>query len=257
MTTRLWLSLFGCSLLLSGCANRDHGMPVSQAPAKLDEISTTLRQLQQGPKPKFAIPVSVYAFRDQTGQYKQTENSSSFSTAVTQGGTAMLTQILLQSGWFSPLEREGLQNLLTERKIHSNNKQNKELPSLSEARLLLEGGIVAYDTNLNSGGVGAEYFGIGMSELYREDRITLYLRAVDVHTGQVLLSVSASKKVFSQQLRTGLFRYVSLNRLAEMEAGYSTNEPVQYCVQQALEVAVQSLVEQGQAKGFWQAVRAG
>jgi len=239
-------------MLLTGCANGARPTVHSSA-AVLDEPSSTLRQLQQSPKPRFTIPVSVYAFRDQTGQYKQTENSSSFSTAVTQGGTAMLTQILLGSGWFVPLEREGLQNLLTERKIHSNNKQNKELPSLAEARLLLEGGIVAYETNLNSGGVGAEYFGIGLSELYREDRITLYLRAVDVHTGKVLLSVSSSKKVFSQQLRTGLFRYVSLNRLAEMEAGYSSNEPVQYCVQQALEIAVQALIEQGQTKGFWQA----
>jgi len=243
------------ALVLAGCANRQHGIPETHSPAELDAISSTLRQLQQGPQPQIAIPVSVYAFRDQTGQYKQTEHSSSFSTAVTQGGTAMLTQILLHSGWFSPLEREGLQNLLTERKIHSNNKQNKELPVLAEARLLLEGGIVAYETNLNSGGVGAEYFGIGLSELYREDRVTVYLRAVDVHSGQVLLSVAANKKVFSHQLRSGLFRYVSLNRLAEMEAGYSSNEPVQYCVQQALELAVLALVEQGKAKGFWQAAR--
>ena len=35
-----------------------------------------------------------------------------------------------------------------------------------------------------------EYFGIGASELYREDAISIYLRAVDVRTGQVLLSCS-------------------------------------------------------------------
>ena len=118
---------------------------------------------------------------------------------------------------------------------------------------MFEGGIIGYESNLSTGGIGAEYFGIGASEMYREDQITLYLRAVDVHTGQVLMSVSSTKKVFSQQLRTGLFRYVSVNRLAEMEAGYSTNEPVQYCVRQAMESAVQAIILQGQAKGFWQA----
>ncbi|MFP3353905.1 CsgG/HfaB family protein, partial [Pseudoalteromonas sp. SIMBA_153] len=114
---------------------------------------------------------------DQTGQYKPQANVSSFSTAVTQGATSMLTQMLLESGWFLPMERENLQNLLTERKIHNSSK-NKELPPLSEARLLLEGGIISYDTNVSTGGIGAEYFGIGASELYREDQVSVYLRAV-------------------------------------------------------------------------------
>jgi curli production assembly/transport component CsgG len=210
-----------------------------------------MQNLQQQGKPRTAIPVSVYAFRDQTGQYKPQANVSSFSTAVTQGATSMLTQILLDSGWFAPLEREGLQNLLTERKIHGSNKKAAELPPLKEARLLFEGGIIGYETNLTTGGIGAEYFGIGASELYREDQVTVYLRVIDVYTGQVLLSVSSSKKVFSQELRAGLFRYVSLNRLLEAEGGYSTNEPVQYCVKQAIEAALVELVEQGQQRGFW------
>uniref|UniRef100_A0A486XV11 Curli production assembly/transport component CsgG n=1 Tax=Rheinheimera sp. BAL341 TaxID=1708203 RepID=A0A486XV11_9GAMM len=212
-----------------------------------------MQDLQQNSKPRIAIPVSVYIFRDQTGQYKPQANVSSFSTAVTQGATSMLTQILLESGWFAPLEREGLQNLLTERKIHGSARQSAELPPLKEARLLFEGGIISYETNLTTGGIGAEYFGIGASEMYREDQVTVYLRAVDVHSGQVLLSVSSNKKVFSQELRAGLFRYVALNRLAEAEGGYSTNEPVQYCVKQAIEAAVVELIQKGQHRGFWRA----
>ena len=239
-------------LMLPGCAMLEKP-ELFRTDAIVDAPSELMQSIQNSPKPKFAMPVSVYAFRDQTGQYKPQENVSSFSTAVTQGATSMLTQVLLDTGWFAPLEREGLQNLLTERKIVSSNKKNTELPSLKEARVLFEGGIIGYESNLTTGGIGAEYFGIGASEMYREDQITLYLRAVDVHTGQVLMSVSSSKKVFSQQLRTGLFRYVSLNRLAEMEGGYSTNEPVQYCVRQAMEAAVQALIQQGKTKGFWQA----
>ncbi|MCS4309057.1 MULTISPECIES: CsgG/HfaB family protein [Rheinheimera] len=243
---------FLTAVLLSGCSLLPKPA-INISAASIDVPSTLMQELQQGNKPRLAIPVSVYTFRDQTGQYKPQANVSSFSTAVTQGATSILTQTLLDSGWFAPLEREGLQNLLTERKIHGSNKKAAELPPLKEARLLFEGGIISYETNLTTGGIGAEYFGVGASELYREDQVTIYLRAVDVHTGQVLLSVASNKKVFSQELRAGLFRYVSLNRLLEAEGGYSTNEPVQYCVKQAIETAVAELISQGQQRGFWRA----
>lgn len=240
------------SLVMSGCALMPKPTEINVQPAEIDAPSSTMTTLKRSPLPQTRIPVSVYAFRDQTGQYKPQANVSSFSTAVTQGATSMLTQMLLESGWFLPMERENLQNLLTERKIHNSSK-NKELPPLSEARLLLEGGIISYDTNVSTGGIGAEYFGIGASELYREDQVSVYLRAVDVYSGQVLVSVSANKKVFSQELRAGLFRYVSLNRLAEFEGGYSTNEPVQLSVKQAMEKALVELIEKGLDMGYWRA----
>jgi len=240
------------SLVMSGCALMPKPTDINIQPAEIDAPSSTMTALKQNPLPQTRIPVSVYAFRDQTGQYKPQANVSSFSTAVTQGATSMLTQMLLESGWFLPMERENLQNLLTERKIY-NSGDNKELPPLSEARLLLEGGIISYDTNVSTGGIGAEYFGIGASELYREDQVSVYLRAVDVYSGQVLVSVSANKKVFSQELRAGLFRYVSLNRLAEFEGGYSTNEPVQLSVKQAMERALVELIEKGLEMGYWRA----
>ena len=240
------------SLVMSGCALMPKPTDINIQPAEIDAPSSTMTALKQRQLPQTRIPVSVYAFRDQTGQYKPQANVSSFSTAVTQGATSMLTQMLLESGWFLPMERENLQNLLTERKIY-NSGDNKELPPLSEARLLLEGGIISYDTNVSTGGIGAEYFGIGASELYREDQVSVYLRAVDVYSGQVLVSVSANKKVFSQELRAGLFRYVSLNRLAEFEGGYSTNEPVQLSVKQAMEKALVELIEKGLEMGYWRA----
>lgn len=165
----------------------------------------------------------------------------------------MLMQTLIDSKWFTPVEREGLQNLLTERKI--SNKQNgskgDDIPVLSTARLLLEGGIISYETNTSTGGTGVEYYGIGASEMYREDLVTIYLRAVDVHTGKVMMSVSTSKRVLSQEMRAGLFRYTSLNRLAEAEVGFTTNEPVQFCVLQAIELAVAELIDKGIKQGYW------
>ncbi|MBA3988423.1 CsgG/HfaB family protein [Aliidiomarina maris] len=241
------------SLVISGCSMVPKPTHMNIEPASIDQRSSTMEYLREQPRPSSPIPVTVYAFRDQTGQYKPQANVSSFSTAVTQGGTSMMMQLLLDSGWFSPLERENLQNLLTERQIHNSARNGQELPPLREARLLLEGGIIAYDTNVTTGGIGMEYFGIGASELYREDQVSVYLRAVDVHTGQVLISVSATKKVFSMELRAGLFRYVSLNRLLEAEGGFSMNEPVQHSVQRAMEAALVELIEKGQERGFWRA----
>ncbi|SHH77384.1 CsgG/HfaB family protein [Ferrimonas marina] len=241
------------ALLLNGCAAFSKP-ELFVEPAEIDPVSQELVALQQAPTPKYKIPVAVYAFRDQTGQYKPQANVSSFSTAVTQGATSMLVQTLVDSHWFDPVEREGLQNLLTERKIiRQRMEDGGQIAPLSDARLLFEGGIISYDTNTQTGGIGMEYYGIGASELYRKDQVTLYLRAVDVVTGKVLLSVSSTKQIFSQEVRVGFFRYVSLNRLAEAEGGYSTNEPVQICVKQAMESAVIELIERGIEQGYWSA----
>ncbi len=242
-------------LLFTACSTMEKLIPPELANAVKIEDSETFKELKSLPKPMGAIPVSVYAFRDQTGQYKPQANVSSFSTAVTQGATSILMQALSDSDWFMPVEREGLQNILTERKITRAAKKSKndqsELPPLTTAKILLEGGIISYDSNTTTGGFGAEYFGIGASELYREDVISVYMRAIDVRTGQVLVSVSTSKTILSKEMRAGFFRYVSFKRLAEAEAGYTTNEPMHLCVKQALEKAITELVKKGLEKRVW------
>ncbi|MGL6349364.1 MAG: CsgG/HfaB family protein, partial [Aeromonas sp.] len=217
------------------------------------------KELISLPKPKGKIVAAVYDFRDQTGQYLPSP-ASNFSTAVTQGGVAMLSTALWDSQWFVPLEREGLQNLLTERKIvrAAQNKPNapgnnaNQLPSLVAANILIEGGIVAYDSNVRTGGAGAKYFGIGASGEYRVDQVTVNLRAVDIRTGRILNSVTTSKTVLSQQIQAGVFRFVEYKRLLEAEAGFSTNEPVQMCVMSAIESGVIRLIANGVRDNLWQ-----
>ncbi len=208
------------------------------------------------PKADGQIPVAVYSFRDQTGQYKPQANVSSFSTAVTQGANSILMQALHDSGWFRVVEREGLQSILTERKIRraAGEKYNlPELPPLQTANIILEGGIISYDANVKTGGFGAEYFGLGGSELFREDSISIYLRAVDVRTGQVLLSVATSKKVLSKEVHAGLYRFLSYKRLAELETGYTENEPMHICVTKAIEKALSDLIAKGIEQKIWKA----
>jgi curli production assembly/transport component CsgG len=242
---------------LSACSQLGYLIPPEKSHAVSVLPSEAFKELKSLPRPKGAIPVSVYAFRDQTGQYKPQANVSSFSTAVTQGSTSILMQALSDSEWFMPVEREGLQNIITERKITraalQTQKSSEELPALTTAKIIIEGGVISYDSNTVTGGFGAEYFGIGSSELYREDMISVYMRAIDVRTGQVLVSVATSKKVLSQEVRAGFFRYVSFKRLAEAEAGYTTNEPMHMCVKQTIEKAITELVKKGIDRRIWHA----
>lgn len=239
----------------SGCAVfvGESAVPPRDSPT-LTPAGETLSDLLALPRPKGPITVAVYGFRDQTGQYRPAP-ASSFSTAVTQGAVSMLVKAALDSGWFLPVERENLQDLLTERKIaRASNEQRKldDLPPLYASSVLLTGGIVAYETNVKTGGAGARYFGIGASELYRMDQVTVGLRAVDIRTGQVLASVSTSKTIYSYQLDSGVFRFVRFKRLLELEAGFSRNEPAQLCVRDAIESALIHLIAQGIDKGLWQ-----
>ncbi|EWH00945.1 CsgG/HfaB family protein [Halomonas sp. BC04] len=242
-------------LTLGGCV----GMVTSPeglegAPATLTPRSGTYNDLVSLPRPSAPIYTAVYDFRDQTGQYRP-QPASTFSTAVTQGGAAMLSSALAESGWFVPMERVGLQNLLTERRIIRANLERTgrgdELGSLSPARVLMEGGIIAYDSNMKTGGAGAEYFGIGASGQYQVDQITVNLRAVDIATGEILGNVTTSKTVYSYEVRAGVYRFVSFRRLLEAEAGFTHNEPVQMAVMSSIEAAVIHLIAQGVERGLW------
>jgi len=125
------------------------------------------------------------------------------------------------------------------------------LPALLFAGVLLEGGIVGYDTNTVTGGAGAAFLGIGARTEYRQDTVTVYLRAVSVRTGEVLANVSASKPIASQALGASAYRFVAFRELLEAEWGITANEPDQVALQQAIEKAVYGLVLEGVELDLW------
>lgn len=240
--------------VLTGCATQMPSQATSNA--QLTPATQVTRDLLRLPEPKGKVAVGVYMLRDQTGQYKPAPDSS-FSTAVTQGATSILVKALKDSGWFMPVERENLQNLLTERKIVRalENPQDKgnsvSLPPLMPATVLIEGGVIAYETNVRTGGAGARYLGVGVSGQYRVDQVTVHLRSIDTRSGQVLNSVSTTKTIYSHQLSTGVYRFVNFKELLEIESGYTRNEPVQLCVREAIESAVVHLTVQGLKDRVW------
>ncbi len=249
-------------IMVSGCSGMARNA-VMTTPAKIGYKTAVHNDLISLPPPKQKIVVAVYKFRDQTGQYKPNPNATTFSTAVTQGATSMLVKALEDSGWFIPVEREGLANLLTERKIirgtrenHNNNHGHKEnlpdLPPLLYASVAFEGGIIAYETNIVTGGLGARYFGIGGSGQIRKDKVTIYLRGVSIKNGRIINTVSTNKTILSREVDFGVYRFVSYKRLLEIETGLSTNEPTQMCVLEAIEKAVIGMIIEGIENKSWE-----
>ncbi|MCG9696433.1 CsgG/HfaB family protein [Shewanella sp. Isolate11] len=236
---------------LVGCSATDE-LDNVDASTSLMPKGETYYDLINLPSPRGEMVAAVYDFRDQTGQYKPVP-SSNFSTAVPQSGTAFLAQALNDSRWFIPVEREGLQNLLTERKIVRAGLKGdaSQLPQLNSAQILMEGGIVAYDTNIRTGGAGARYLGIGASTQFRVDSVTVNLRAVDIRTGRLLSSVTTTKSIISKEISAGVFKFIDAQELLESELGYTSNEPVSLCVASAIESAVIHMIADGIWKGAW------
>ncbi len=257
-----YIALLIIAILSISCGSY-FNQPVQQQEARTGEVTPHTEKLKKLPLPKEPVVVGVYNFKDQTGQYKNVELGNSFSTAVSQGGTTMLIKALEDSKWFTPIERENLQNLLNERNIirstrkdyqkNNTNGNQPNLPPLLYAGVLLEGGIVSYDTNIITGGMGARYFGVGASTQYREDRLTVYLRAVSTSNGKVLKTIYISKTILSQAVDASLFRYVNFQRLLEVEMGYTKNEPVQLALKDAIEKAVEGLIIEGIQDNLWSA----
>lgn len=252
-TILLFLSLF-----LTSCGAY-FNQPVAKQDARFGELTPKSRTLEDLPLPAEPVVVGVYNFKDQTGQYKNIEAGSTFSTAVSQGATTILIKALEDSKWFTPIERENLGNLLNERNIiratrdefRKNNSNEPNLPPLLFAGVLLEGGIISYDSNIITGGAGARYFGVGGSTQYREDRITVYLRAVSTSSGKILKTVYISKTILSQAVSANLFKFVNFQRLLEVETGFTVNEPVQLAMKDAIEKSVEALIIEGIKDNLW------
>jgi len=208
--------------------------------------------------------VTVYNFLDKTGQRKSVDNIASFSTAVTQGGVEMVIDALKTAGdgtWFRVVERNGIDALIRERQIIRSARQEyasatgddpKGIQPLLFAGMIIEGGIIGYDTNIKTGGTGARTLGIGYSRQYRQDVVTISMRAVSVLTGEVLLNVQTRKTLLSYGSGGDVFRFVEQGtQLIEIEDGVGNNESVTYATRTAIEAAVLELIYQGHHRGFW------
>lgn len=252
---RLLLSLLIVSTL-SGCATI-HMDAAKEEPVALkprENLTTKIPQLDGPP-----IAIAVYGFQDKTGQMKPNDRLAVFSKAVTQGAEVFLIKSLQDSkNWFKVVERVGLDNLIKERQLIRNQrevyegKDAKPLKPMTVAGVMIEGGIIGYDSNIRSGGNGARFLGIGGSQQYRVDEIVISLRLISVNSGEVLLTNAVSKTIYSTQHNVGVLRFVDAGTKAlELENGQALNEPTTYAVRVAIEQAVYDMIVEGEKKGLW------
>lgn len=261
----MMIALGVAALNLGGCVRNDvwDASAEPHLPPVLGPLTEANKSLQQLPPASLKVRVAVYAFADQTGQMKPSETVQSYSRAVTQGGTSILVKALLDAGggrWFTVIEREKIDNLSRERAIIADTRKlyDKEdninpavLPPLMHAGFLLDGGIIGYDYSTRTGGAAARYLGLGGEASYRQDVITVSLRAISTKSGEVLASVVVHKTIASVTVEGGVNKYIASTNMLEAKANYSRDEPGQIAVQEAIEKAVFALTVDGASRGLW------
>ncbi len=249
-------------LIAAGCTSVPPEVVPINNPPVLQVSPTSIEDTPELDGKKMTI--AVYNFTDKTGQRKPSDGASNLSSAVTQGGEVWVIKALQDVGngtWFEVVERIGLDNLVKERQLVRNTREVYEkhlkegptpLKPMVFAGLILEGGIVGYDSNTAMGGTGARYLGVGVQEEYRVDTVTVVMRIVSVSTGKVLLSVATEKTIASHRSGVDVFKFFDMGtKLVEAETGYSVNEPVNYAVRSAIEAGVIELINEGEIKKFW------
>jgi curli production assembly/transport component CsgG len=223
--------------------------------------SATRVNLELLPPPRQKINIAIYQFPDLTGKNEPNDNVAVFSRAVTQGGAALAIDALQRAGrgtWFTVVERNGLNDLLQERQLIRATRTEfdkdtaKPLPPVRFAGLIIEGGILAFDANYVTGGAGAKFLGIGSDVRYRRDVVTVGMRTVSVQSGEIMLSVTTTKTVYSVALTGNAYKFVAVDQLLQAEAGITKNEPTQLAVRQAIDLAVYSTIMEGARKQLWQ-----
>lgn len=244
-------------MLLSGCAVAPDAVKI-QPPVQTSPIPKTYYV----PAPKQGkIIVAVYGYNDLTGQREPTDGAASLSTAVTQGAENYLINSLKEFSdgkWFRVVERKGIDDVIKERQIIRSERENVDptatdiLPSMVYAGIIIEGGIVAYDSNVISGGTGARAFGIGASSKYSSHKVTIALRAVSVATSEVLSSVIVEKEVLIYSQDATVFKFFDTDtQTLELESGVNVNEAPSIAVKSAIEMGVYKLVLDGKEKHIW------
>ena len=251
--------LTGCatgSIIAEKVSGEQFDAPTIERDNYFTKLENNIQPPENGP-----IPVAVYSFADKTGQRKEMPNLATFSTAVSQGAEAYLISALQEVGdgrWFTVLERVGLDNLIKERQMIRQAREQyqgrdaKSLPPMMFAGVLVEGSITGYDSNLQTGGSGMRILGIGPQTQYQSDTVTVTLRTVSVNTGEVLTTVTITKTVLSYMDKLGVLKFVeSGTKAIEIESGVSVNESVSKATSLAIKAAVVATVREGVRKGYW------
>lgn len=253
------LTLLVASLTACGVVRPWRSTEIVDAP-KVSE--TILKDFNKIPAPAGPpMTVAIYGFKDLTGQRKPSATLSLFSTAVTQGAESYLIKTMQEAGnrqWFTVVERVGLDNLLKERQLIKQTREiydgekAKILPPLTLAGIIVDGGIIDYNSNTLTGGSGARWLGIGPYTQYTQDVVVISLRLISVQSGEVLTTVTVEKNLLStHEGVTGIRFFNQATQAFEIDTSQTYNEPGNYALRSAIEQAVVELINKGEKQNLW------
>ena len=156
------------------------------------------------------------------------------------------------------VERVNVDNLVKERTIIKQMRDlfegtnAKNLQPLQFAGIIVEGGIIGYDSGMESGGVAYKWLGIGPQTQYSKDIVTVSLRVVSVSSGKVLATITVSKTIYSTGDSIAILKaFRGGTAFFEAETGLTINEPTTLAVKATVEAAVVELIKEGERKGIW------
>lgn len=235
--TALLMSATGCGVMLA---------PKAGPAEPIQPLTDAAMELAQLPKPSGKMNAGVYGIAETTGQKKDVSGFS-YSSAVPLDLTSFVVDSIERSGFFVPFERQKLDSLNLERQIMGGKSQ------LIPAQVLFEGAVIAYDTNVSTGGFALGWLGIIPKTQHIVDVVTVSLRAINPENGRIVQQMTIEKRVVSTEVRVGVFKFLEDNRLLESDIGYTRNQVVTRAIQEAFDRAVVDIIVQGLLEGTWTA----
>ena len=248
----LLLSLFvgglaGCAALLPS--------PTPPEMLTVPVVSTQSRAKLLAQRPPDHVPynIGIYNCFDTTGQKRKgAGGGSDFSSAVPQDCAPFLISSFRVLPFYRVLERSRIDDVIKERQLATamhGELGKKILGAMHIADAIMMGQIISYDRTSSQSAGGVALSAIGATREYVSDTFTFSLRAVSTKTGEFIDEVLVKKTVTSLQVDGHVLRLIGTD-MASVEYGMAENETVGIALQEAIDLAVRTLTEQGIKKGW-------
>jgi len=239
--------------LLTGCSVL---FPIPTPPEMLqpplEHTKTRESLIAQRPANHVPYNIGIYNCFDSTGQKRKGLGGSDFSSAVPQDCAPFLISSFRSVPFYRVLERSRVDDIIKERQLATamhGELGKKILGSMHIADAVMMGQIISYDRSSSQAAGGLALSAIGASREYVFDTFTFSLRAVSTRTGELIDEVLVKKTVTSLQVDGHVLRLIGTN-MASLEYGMAENETVGIALQEAVDLAVRTLTEQGIKKGW-------
>jgi len=245
---------------ISGCAIFSNQKPHPPEQVDFGIVEDRLALLRE--EVREDLRVTVGAFDDKTGQYKDA-TVLRYSSAVTKGGTEVLTNVLYRAlGPRSLVERNPHNLALMEREYTMAYKYDGDgrriglvqrggpKGGFSGAEYLVTGAVIYYHVDRYSGGAGFNIQGWGASARFATAKVAVELRLVDMGSSEVVWSTIQQSGVEGWQISAEVFRFISssgVNYLVQAEAGIAAQLPADYALHIALEESVVNMIMENEA----------